>query len=131
MKWQPIETAPTDGTRILLRGRNGVYSDVVGQLVRLAGSTRKPAHLMTQARMHRHERILVALLDQNASKTKIAAKVGVAPTTAGDDCAILADDGYVKTWMQESQAGRQRWYALTPAGVQRAKALQEMEHGHH
>ena len=27
MKWQPIGTAPTDGTRILLRGRGGKIAD--------------------------------------------------------------------------------------------------------
>ena len=30
MKWQPIETAPTDGTRILLRGMGGKAAHASG-----------------------------------------------------------------------------------------------------
>ncbi len=86
---------------------------------------------MSEARKSRHEKVLVAMLDRNMTRTGLAHTIGFAAGTVSDDCSHLVGRGMVTTWLAKSGTVRQRWYGLTKPGERRAKELQEMEHGHH
>jgi len=51
----------------------------------------------------------------------------VSETTANEDASALIKDGFVSSWLVKRSTTNTRWYGLTPAGVERAKELKEME----
>ena len=98
---------------------------LVGQLL---GVDRAATPRVGEKRRARLESALVALLTHgNLQISKLAELTGVSDSTTRDDGATLIEEGYVSTWIVRVGATTQRWYGLTPRGIDWARELKEME----
>lgn len=98
---------------------------LVGQLL---GTDRPPQPRISEKRRTRMEKMLVLLLAHgNMPRSRFALLLEVSETTTYDDAAALLDSGLVSSWVVKRSAAQVRWYGLTPAGVERARELKEME----
>jgi predicted DNA-binding transcriptional regulator len=83
---------------------------------------------LSEKRRVRIEQMLVLMLKHgNMRRARFAKTLEVSETTANEDAAALIKDGFVSSWLVKRSTTNTRWYGLTPAGVERAKELKEME----
>jgi len=102
-----------------------IFGTLIGQLL---GADRPPSPRVGEKRRARLESALVALLTHgNLQISKLADLTGVSDSTTRDDGATLIEEGYVSTWIVRVGATTQRWYGLTPRGIDWARELKEME----
>ncbi|MDX9716299.1 MAG: hypothetical protein RBT67_02895 [Thauera sp.] len=102
-----------------------IFGALIGQIL---GADRPPSPRVGEKRRARLESALVALLTNgNLQISRLADLIGVSDSTTRDDGATLVDEGLVTTWIVRRGTTTQRWYGLTPRGVDRAKELKEME----
>lgn len=101
-----------------------IFGALIGQLL---GADRPPSPRVGEKRRARLESALVALLTHgNLQISRLADLTGVSDRTTRDDGATLIEEGYVSTWIVRVGATTQRWYGLTPRGVDLARELKEM-----